>query len=710
MFLLLFEKAGFGVAETDLKGSFLSVSSNLCKMFGYSEEEALGKNYLEFTHPEDAKKSLIITKKFKEDGFDNYQFEQRCLHKGGKIIWVRFTGVLIRNDGVPSHFFSIIENITDSKIRELSIVKSEERLRLSLNAANAGIWEWEPATGNNYWSKELWNIFEKTPSLDNLENTFDFFLTTIRPEDRRRLKKIIFDQVKENKEIRFEWRVNRTDDIEQWAISVGKPEFSFDNILRYYGVIIDITQRVKMEQQLYYDATHDSLTGLSNRAEFNRELHAALRDAKENDKKHVLCYLDLDQFKIVNDSAGHIAGDRLLKQLGELIPRYNLFKKADTFARIGGDEFALLLINCSIDEAKIICQKIIDNINNYRFEWESISYKIGISIGIVTITNKSSFPEVVLSQADVACYTAKEQGRNRFEIYSEYEEGESYKKYAEISLLSKLTGFIEKNSFFLLYQPIVPIFPFEREEHYEALIRIKDNGNILYPSDFISASERYGIITIIDKWVVHNIFSSYKDNFEDRIVEISINVSAASMAQTAFIEYVEKEFVKFQIPYERICFEITETATVLNQNQIIQFMNRMKSLGCKISLDDFGIGMASFGYLKTMPISYLKIDGSFIKNIVTDKKDKAIVATISSLSKSYEIKTVAEFVENEEIIDVLKELKIDYAQGYYLGKPKEIIKISLKSNIEERVWWQKNIMRKIKNFIILMKNMKKNMR
>ncbi len=429
---------------------------------------------------------------------------------------------------------------------------------------------------------------------------------------------------------------------------------------------------------LRHQAQHDDLTGLINRREFEVRLERSLKSVHENGAQHVFCYLDLDQFKLVNDTCGHSAGDELLRQISVLLA--NRMRDRDTLARLGGDEFGLLLENCSLADANQITNSLLKLVGDYRFIYEDKIFNIGVSIGLVVIN--SSFENVsdIIHAADMACYSAKQAGRNQSFLFSAGDIEVTQRRSA-VEAISDITDEIDDEQFILYCQPIVPLSSsVPQQHHYEVLIRkINLEGIILLPTTFIPSAERYLLMPNIDRWVIKNTFATYRQlldiSHEQCNYVFSINLSGTSLGDKSLLDYIREQFVIYSIPPESICFEITETAAIVNLKNTILLFTALRKLGCSFALDDFGSGMSSFMYLKNFEVDYLKIDGSFVKDMHTNKIDHAMVRSIHSVAEAMNIKTVAEFVENEAILKELKNIGVHYGQGMYLGSPIPIKKL-----------------------------------
>ncbi len=426
------------------------------------------------------------------------------------------------------------------------------------------------------------------------------------------------------------------------------------------------------EAAIEYLAFHDSLTGLVNRTEFERRLERAISQVQKGKSINALLYLDLDQFKVVNDTCGHSAGDELLKQLSALL--HARIRGRDTLARLGGDEFCVLMENCNLKQAMTIADDLHQLVNDFRFIWDNKFFSIGVSIGVVAINESAMTPNELLSAADLACYAAKDQGRNCIRVYKN-EDASMRQRRREMDWANRIDIAIENNHF-LLYQQLITPLNGEGSSHHEYLLRLKDKKRIISPGAFIPAAERYQRMCAIDRWVIDTSFSYLsrdKNNHADEKHFSSINLSGQSLSDDSLFDFVQTLFSNHELKPKSICFEITETAAIANFRTAIDFINRVKELGCLIALDDFGCGLSSFSYLKSLDIDFLKIDGSFIRNIEKNPIDRAIVEAINNIGHIAGFKTIAEYVETQKIAETLKNIGIDYAQGYAIQKPRPLV-------------------------------------
>ena len=428
----------------------------------------------------------------------------------------------------------------------------------------------------------------------------------------------------------------------------------------------DITNKRLLLQQMTWQAQHDPLTGLVNRHEFEQRIHTALTSASTFDRQHALLYLDLDQFKLVNDTCGHHAGDELLRQLASMLG--GTLRNRDTLARMGGDEFAVLLENCSLTQAEQIADKLHELVQEFRFSYDEKVFKIGVSIGVVPITNKTKDLASLLSDADAACYAAKESGRNRVQIHSPDDKELEYKR-REMHWVGRINKAIDENRFRLYFQSIQPLKG-EEAQRWEVLLRLVDEDeNLVPPGVFLPAAERYGLIQSLDRWVLARVIHELGKCPPGRRPVVSVNLSGSSIVNPRFFNYA-LELIKQNLDVaDRICFEITETTAITNFSAAQDFMRNMKRSGCLFALDDFGTGMSSFGYLKNLPVDFLKIDGVFVKDILHDQIDLFMVESINRIGALMNIKTIAEFAETEAIVERLVQIGVDYAQGFGIGRP-----------------------------------------
>lgn len=448
-----------------------------------------------------------------------------------------------------------------------------------------------------------------------------------------------------------------------------------DEVIGCVLVFRDVGAKRAMARQLSYQASHDALTALINRREFENRLRDALQSALSGGDEHVLLFMNLDNFKTVNDTCGHAAGDELLRRLSQVFRA--AVRETDVVARLGGDEFGVLLLKCRLPAARQIAEKIHELVEELRFTWEGRRFGAGVSIGLTVIDAGSGGLARVLSAADNACYLAKQRGRNNFQVHQDGDR-ERAQRSIETGWVARIDRALAEDRFVFHCQRIEPLKPQPEANaaHFEILLRFRDEqGQPLPPAAFLPAAERYGMMPAIDRWVVRNVLLLLARDQELRstLHLCAVNLSGQSLGEGGFLEFVEEQFNETGVDPALLCFEITETAAVHNLEKAVKFITTLRKRGCRFSLDDFGSGLSSFTYLKNLPVDYLKIDGAFIKGMLQNDIDDAIVLAIRDIGRVMGVKTIAEFVENAQIAEKLKALGVDYAQGYEIERPKPLV-------------------------------------
>ena len=485
-----------------------------------------------------------------------------------------------------------------------------------------------------------------------------------------------FSMVLEGRASRFEMEIRPMQGEARWVeISLNRVRLEVGAMV--IGVVRDITERRQLQIALQHQANHDDLTGLINRREFQQRLNALVATLPTDPGPHALIYIDLDQFKVVNDTCGHIAGDALLRQIGQRLGA--CIEARDVIARLGGDEFGVLLHDVSIDQAAGVAERLCSEVAAHRFMWDGRRYDLTASIGLCAIQRETQSAEEAMSAADAACYVAKDKGRNRTQVYFG---GVACKgKRDEMQWVSRLQEALDENRFEAWQQRILNL---DREagksaDHFEVLIRLIDkDGRRVAPGEFFPSAERYGLMPAIDRWVITHLLANdhgkkLNTEMENMLAtHCAINLSGASLNDDKFLVFLEDSLRRSAVAGESLCFEITETVAVTSFGRVREMMQTFKQFGCRFALDDFGSGMSSFSYLKNLPVDYLKIDGSLVRNIVTDAADFAMVEAFIHVGEALGIETVAEFVETEATLQCLRGIGVDYAQGYVIHKPEPL--------------------------------------
>ncbi len=458
--------------------------------------------------------------------------------------------------------------------------------------------------------------------------------------------------------------------IELWVTYSVSPVICDDGISEFVVMFHDVSESQSLLERLRLQTCKDALTNLYNRQEFEKQIKISLDSAKRKGHTHAFLLVDLDQFKVINESCGHHAGDELLRKIAKLVEKK--VRTYDIVARMGGDEFAIMLNNCGSDGAMSIANSILDSIRAFRFVWGGKIFTLTPSIGIVLLADNIKHVQTALSYADFAVHAAKDAGKNRIQLYDKNQKNLAY-QHEQLEWVTKINYALEHDLMVLCSQPITPIsFAAGTDVHFELLIRmLATDGSLIAPGEFLPAAERYNLMPKIDRWVIHRAFTWLAANAgkRTRVGLCSINLSGDSLSDEMFFQYVEEQFQLTGIPGDRICFEITESMAIYNLSQTLRFIHKFKAYGCKFALDDFGSGFSSYGYLKSLPVDFLKIDGGFVRQMVSDPIDFAMVKSINEVGHVMNTMTIAEFVEDEETLLKLKEIGVDFVQGYGIGKP-----------------------------------------
>ncbi len=665
----ILEVAAIGLLSVDEEDTIVELNTPAAMMLGLDEQDSLGTPLaLVFEQSEIIKLHHIINTC--DDDANELVPDIKFVGLDNTIKFFRVSAYN-ENENDQNFFNLILQDITKTAVTENKLEQEKQRNRITLKLLKDGV----VATDINCNIESMNPVAEGLtgwPSYEAKGNHLDSILKLIDANTRERITNLGKDCLDTGKPIESKNNLvllDRFNNEHPIELSIT-PSSSLN--LETGGLVVifkDASETKRLTQEISHQASHDSLTGLLNRQEFEFRLEEAISSAATHDVQHVLCYLDLNQFKIINAQAGHTAGDIILKQAADQMKEH--IRSIDIFARLGGDEFSLLLVNTTVDQAKLIAQELINTIRSATFKWRDQHFEIGLSIGLITIDKNSQDPAHMLTRAELACFTAKDHGRNKLHIYRQ-EDDELTRRHTEMMRAAGVTGALQEDRFRIYCQPIVALSPQNQESlHYELLIRLTDpKGDLIMPASFIPAAERYGLMTSLDRWMISTAFRSYNDIFgKDSGVQIAINLSGNSLNDDSLLDFIKGEINKTEIEPSNVCFEITETAAISNLDQVSQLILELKRIGCRFALDDFGSGLSSFTYLKNLPVDYLKIDGSFVHDMIDDTIDHAMVEAINQVGHIMGIGTIAECAESEEVVEMLRELGVDYAQGFAMGSP-----------------------------------------
>jgi diguanylate cyclase (GGDEF)-like protein/PAS domain S-box-containing protein len=667
----LFESVMEGVYQTSRDGRILVANPAFVKLLGYNSAEEVcqvpaGSLYW---YPSD--RETFARRAESEGELRNEEYVMRR-KDGSMLVVVENCRVVRDKNGRVSGFEGTISDITERKKAETAVFQAKERAQVTLQSIGDAVITTDSEGRIDYMNP----VAESLTAWENREaqgRLIGDVLTVVDETTREGTESPVARCLREGQVLGLAEHtvmVNRRGQEIAIQDSAAPIRDRAGNLIGAVMVFHDVSKERRLHRALHYQASHDALTGLINRREFEKRLTVAVEDARQNTQaRHVLLYLDLDQFKLVNDTCGHPAGDLLLKQITGVIQ--SRVRGGDALARLGGDEFGVLLQDCSLDQALRVAEGLRQAIRDFRFNWQDGVLAVGVSIGIVQITHEIPTVANVMSAADVACYSAKDSGRNRVQLYRPDNVPE---RHREMQWVSKLARAKDESRFELFYQPIVPIGNTAHErEHFELMLRLRDeSGTIVAPAEFVPAAERYNVMPSIDRWVVRQALDRVVHRVESGVkpFTVAVNLSGTSLNDERFLEFLIAELSATQLATGAMCFEITETAAIENLSSVVYFMRELKSRGCHFALDDFGSGLSSFMYLKTLPVDYLKIDGQFVENVTRDPIDRSMVAAISQVGKAMGIQTIAERVESPEVLAELGRLGIGFAQGFYIAKPR----------------------------------------
>jgi diguanylate cyclase (GGDEF)-like protein/PAS domain S-box-containing protein len=668
--------ANDGIWDFDGESKRIKLSRRWKSMLGYDvNQQDVMPDWYRLVHPDDMSRVQGKMRDHLAGKSEFFESVHRMKHQNGEWRWMTSRAKALQDkNGRLIRLLGVEVDITERKLYEEALFREKESAQITLRSIGDGVITTDASSNVEYINpvaEELtgWKVDEASG------RPVDDIFRGFHEETCEPLENPLAVSIRRNRATKCvrPTLLIRRDGNELYIESTASPiRDGKGDVTGGVLVFHDVSESRELNRRLSYHASHDILTGLVNRREFENRLERALKSAKARETSYALLYLDLDQFKIVNDSCGHSAGDALLGQLGALLK--SKIRWRDTLARLGGDEFGVLLESCSLDEAMQTAEALRVAIGEFKFMWDDRSFRLGVSIGVVPISADNEDVAALLSAADSACAAAKEAGRNRIHSFLE-NDIDLMRRRREMQWAARINNALEENRFELFRQTIQPLQEESDGAHYEILLRMRDEtGGIIAPGLFIEAAERYGITPNIDRWVITNAFRWLVSEADERerLSLCSINLSGQSLGDEKFLPFVVDQFQMSGLDATKICFEITETAAIASYSQANRFINALKELGCKFALDDFGTGLSSFGYLKHFPVDFLKIDGSFVKEILHDPIDREMVRSINEIGHLTGKKTIAEFAENEEIITMLKGMGVDYAQGYGVSEPKPV--------------------------------------
>ncbi len=657
--------------RADPTGRINQVSRSMEKLLGYHPEECVGMRIAEFYAIPRHGQAFLTDLHSHGGSLRNYEIQMR--HQNGKRVWVSVNAQFIVDDkGNTIGIEGTIRDITELRQAQEALHQEKELALVTLQSIGDGVVTTDDNGRVKYLNptaEQLLGIKAEKASGKHYRNVLKLVDET-SGEPLQDLVHLCLSL--DNGTAHADEGLLVQSDGTRYHLKVTAAPMR-DHYGQVVGVVLvlhDITEVMGMARQLSYQASHDMLTGLYNRRVFEKRVEEAIRSAHSEHEFHAVLYLDLDQFKVVNDTCGHNAGDELLQQVSSLMQER--VRDTDVLARLGGDEFGVLLEHCPLEKAEMIADSIRMAIRDFRFAWDDKAFEIGVSIGVVPIVADTGNLAYVLAAADAACYVAKDSGRNRLHVYQPDDDA-VLQRHGEMQWVHRLSSAFDTDSFQLYAQPIAHVKGDRVVSHYEVLVRMLDeDGRPIPPGAFIPAAERYNLMPTIDRWVIRKTLEMLREAQGDLAfppIECAINLSGQSFMDDKFLEYVVDLFDETGIPCESISFEVTETAAVANLSRATRFISVLRGMGCSFALDDFGAGLSSFGYLKNLPVDYLKIDGGFVRDMVHDRVDRAMVESINQIGHIMGLKTIGEYAEDERVLLALELAGVDYAQGHAIAPP-----------------------------------------
>jgi diguanylate cyclase (GGDEF)-like protein/PAS domain S-box-containing protein len=676
--LELAHRAGHSTAwEWVPEDDSLTFSSSTAEVFGVPADilPQTGKELLEFIPLADHEQISNNFRKVFSTG-EPYEIEHRFEVPGQGTVWALVRGLVQKNsDGRVEKVVGVSADITERKHAEQALQRAKEHAQVTLSSISDGVVRTDAAGRIDFLNPSAERLLGVR--LEQVQGQMLSRFYRSIAADARTPKPNVVEECLSSRHVMepAEASVLVLEDGSELAVRESAAPIIAENSDLVGAVLVftDVTQLRSLQRRMEHLASHDPLTGLINRREFELRLADAITDAANSLRQHILCYLDLDEFKVVNDTCGHGAGDELLRQLTSVLSA--VIPKGNTLARLGGDEFGVLFKNCDSEEATDYARTMIDAVRQYRFQWEGQIFEVAASIGIVPIVGGNGNLSELLSAADSACYVAKDRGRNQIHV-TRVDDSAVRVRHTEMRWVERINRALHENRFRLFRQPIRPLQDLDAPQYHELLLRLVDvEGRIVAPSQFITAAERYRMMPVIDLWVVGAALNTIGSiaAVDDVSAAFTINLSGQSFGNNELKTLILQQLDTLRIPPRRVMFEITETATISNLAQALEFMNSLRELGCRFILDDFGSGLSSFRYLKSLDIEFLKIDGELVREIARDPIQREMVAAIHRIGESMGIQTIGEWVENSDIQRTLTDIGVDYAQGWGIGRPEPFV-------------------------------------
>jgi diguanylate cyclase (GGDEF)-like protein/PAS domain S-box-containing protein len=673
--LELAHRAGHSTAwEWNPEDDSLTFSSSTAEVFCVPTEALpkTGAELLKHIPPDDHEKISSTFKRVFSTG-EPYEIEHRFVVPGKGIVWAMVRGqIQLSPEGQVEKVVGVSADITERKHAEQALQRAKEHAQVTLSSISDGVVRTDARGRIDFLNPSAERLLGvRLPHVKG--QMLSRFYRSITADTRNPRPNVIEKCLASRRVVEpTEASLLVLDDGSELAVRESAAPIIAENgeLVGAVLVFTNVSQLRSLQQRMEHLATHDPLTGLINRREFELRLADAISDAAHSFRQHVLCYMDLDEFKVVNDTCGHGAGDELLRQLTSVLSA--VIPRGNTLARLGGDEFGMLFMNCEPDEASGYAQTVLDAVRQYRFQWGGRLFEVAASIGIIPVVGGNGNLAELLSAADSACYVAKDRGRNQIHV-SRIDDSAIKVRHTEMRWVEKINRALDENRFLLYRQPIRPLQNANAPKYHELLLRLVDaEGGVVTPTQFITAAERYRMMPVIDLWVVgaalKHISRAINGGYESSAA-FTVNLSGQSFGNKELHDLILFQLDRLDIPPRRVMFEITETAAISDLSNALDFMKALRERGCRFILDDFGSGLSSFRYLKSLEVEFLKIDGELVRDIVKDPTHHEMVAAIHRIGESMGIQTIGEWVEDAEIEKALREIGVHYAQGWRIGRP-----------------------------------------